>query len=1589
MDRLSEEISFKKTSNRKYFAIIAVVALIVGFVIGILIGRFAIDRGEGSEGNSRSPAECSTPPFQDGVFLPGVPQALIQDGDPRITDSIIKLMDPENIRENLRNLTSAPHLAGTAADLRQAQQLLDYWKTLGYTETKLTPYNILLSYPNETDPNVVQFINETGDVTFTSVIAEQILTDKENKSDVVLPFNAYSPKADVEGDLIYVNYARVEDFNYLLSINVTVSGKIVISRYGKIFRGDKVNIATRYGATGVILYSDPKDYTWGTDPKVYPEDWWLPDTGVQRGSIYLGSGDPLTQGYPATDTAYRNREEDVLPTIPCHPIGYSDAEVLLSKLGGVQAPPDWRGSLNVSYNIGGLMTSNTTVKLHVSTYTSLKKTYNAVAVIRGEIEPDRYVILGNHRDAWVFGAIDPSSGTAAMMEVSRVFAELVRTGWKPRRSILICSWGAEEYGLIGSTEWVEQYIKSLGERAVAYLNVDISVQGNFSLRTAASPLLYSTIYEASKKVPNPNPTEVAAGRKTVYDTYLHTFPAKDKDGNTLQKPRVRNLGAGSDYAALLQRVGIPCLDARYTYDENTMKLGSYPLYHSAYETFFAVDQIIDRGFHYHTAVANFWAEAARNLAESLILPFNVSDYGVALDNFRKTLYDDYGTLMNQTGQIDLSQLTSAVDSFITSATDFHQRVKSIDKNNPILTRMVNDQMIQVERAFTDPMGLPGRPMYRHVVFAPSSVNTYAGASFPGIADALFEIEKDPDEAKRWDAVRKIYSVVVFTVGSAASTLRDVVQFMDSIVAVHTSYGAAAWRLAVAGQQVHVPPIADMDPLQEEIKFKKLDNKKHFAFVAAIGLVAGFIIGILIGRFAIDRGEGSESNSPSPAECSTPPPQDGVFLPGVPQALIHDGNATITESIIKMMDPNKIRDNLRNLTLTPHLAGTAADLRQAQQLLDYWKTLGYTETKLTPYNILLSYPNETDPNVVQFINETGDVTFTSVIAEQILTDKENKSNIVLPFNAYSPKADVVGDLIYVNYARVEDFNNLLTKNVNVSGKIVIARYGKIFRGDKVHIATRYGAIGVILYSDPKDYAWGTDPKVYPDDWWLPGTGVQRGSIFMGSGDPLTPGYPATDTAYRTSKEAVLPKIPSHPIGYNDAKVLLGKLGGDQAPQDWRGSLNVSYNIGGLMTANTKVKLHVSTYTSLKTTYNAVAIIRGEIEPDRYVILGNHRDAWVFGAIDPSSGTAAMMEVSRVFAELARTGWKPRRSILLCSWGAEEYALIGSTEWVEQYIKSLGERAVAYLNVDIAVQGNFSLRTAASPLLYNAIYDASKQVPNPNPSEVAAGRKTVYDTYLHTFPAKDKNESALGKPKIFNLGSGSDYAAFLHRVGVPCIDASYTYDENTMKLGSYPLYHSAYETFFAVDKIIDRGFFYHTAVAKFWAEIARNLAESLILPFNVSDYGVALGNFRTTLYKDYGSLMSNKGKINLTQLTSAIDGFIKAAADFHQRLKSINRNNPMLTRMVNDQMIQVERAFIDPMGLPGRPLFRHLIFAPSSVNTYAGASFPGIADALFEIEKDPDETKRWDAVRKIYSVVVFTVGSAASTLRDVVQFMDSMP
>uniref|UniRef100_A0A8C5BPV7 N-acetylated alpha-linked acidic dipeptidase 2 n=1 Tax=Gadus morhua TaxID=8049 RepID=A0A8C5BPV7_GADMO len=673
-------------------------------------------------------------------------------------------MKASNIREHLRKFTRLPHLAGTKQNLVYAEQIREEWLSFGLDSVELVPYDVLLSYPNKSQPNYISIVDQLGNEVFNTSLAEPVPDGYEGVADIIPPYSAFSPKGQPEGELVYVNYGRTEDFVQLKrEMGINVTGKIVIVRYGKIFRGNKVKNAMLAGAKGIIMFSDPADYSAvGVQP--YPDGWNLPGGGAQRGNVLNlnGAGDPLTPGYPAKEYTYRSNLEDGvgLPKIPVHPIGYHDAMHLLKNMGGRLPPNNWKGALNVSYSIGPGFTDTfrtQKVRMNIHTNNQVTRIYNVIGRIRGAQEPDRYVILGGHRDAWVFGAIDPMSGAAVVHETVRSAGKLLSNGWRPRRTIIFASWDAEEFGLLGSTEWAEDNAKLLQERAVAYINADSAIEGVCVCLCACVWLVFRYMHT---HIASPEEGEEGV---SLYDSWHK----RDNWTSDRDAPRISKLGSGSDFEAYFIRLGIAAGRARYTKDRKTERYSSYPVYHSVYETFELVERFYDPTFRRLQAVAQVRGGLIFRLADSQLLPLDANEYAGSLRRYVLSIAERAEKHPEEMKmyRVTFDALFSAEENFTIAARDFHVRLQNLNR-----VRMVNDQLMYLERAFIDPLGLPGRPFYRHLIFAPSSHNKYAGESFPGIYDALFDIESSANQQQAWQEVKRQISIAAFTVHAAAMTL---------------------------------------------------------------------------------------------------------------------------------------------------------------------------------------------------------------------------------------------------------------------------------------------------------------------------------------------------------------------------------------------------------------------------------------------------------------------------------------------------------------------------------------------------------------------------------------------------------------------------------------------------------------------------------------------------------------------------------------------------------------------------------------------------------------------------------------------------
>ncbi|XP_010493051.1 PREDICTED: probable glutamate carboxypeptidase 2 isoform X1 [Camelina sativa] len=610
-------------------------------------------------------------------------------------------------------------------------------------------------------------------------------------------------------------------------------------------------------------------------------------------------------------------------------------------------------------------------------------------------------------------------------------------------------------------------------------------------------------------------------------------------------------------------------------------------------------------------------------------------------------------------------------------------------------------------------------------------------------------------------------------------------------------------------------------------------------------------------------------------------------------------------------------NLRTLTRRPHVAGTAANAEAAEYVRSVF-TSSSLKSHVVAYQVSLTYP--VHRSLVLTPTESANP-ITLELEQERVGDSPYADEVMPTFHGYAKSGNVSGPVVYANYGRVEDFVRLKKEmGVNVSGAVVVARYGQIYRGDIVQNAYEAGAVGVVIYTDKRDY--GGD-EWFPESRRMPPSGVQVGTVYNGLGDPTTPGWASVEGCERLSNEAVelsgdAPLIPSLPVSAADAEVILKTVVGDVADGDvypvgpGPGILNLSYT-GETVIAKIE---------------NVIGVIQGEEEPDRYVILGNHRDAWTYGAVDPNSGTAVILEIAQRLDKLQKRGWKPRRTIILCNWDAEEYALTGSTEWVEENREMLSSRAVAYMNVDCAVSGP-GFDASATPQLDELIKLAAQEVQDPDNAT-----QTIYDSWIGS-----RNSVEIGRLG----GTGSDYASFVQHVGVSAVDMRFG--------GGYPVYHSIYDDFTWMEKFGDPMFHRHVAMASVFGLVALRLADEEVLPFNYITYA-------SELKKSAEDLEKLGHSIDVSPLIKSIEDLSTAAQGINKEKEGIK--GALKVREINDRLMMAERAMTDRDGLSERPWYKHLVYGPSKYDDYGSKSFPGVDDAI-ENAKKLDTKASWENVQ----------------------------
>jgi N-acetylated-alpha-linked acidic dipeptidase len=608
---------------------------------------------------------------------------------------------------------------------------------------------------------------------------------------------------------------------------------------------------------------------------------------------------------------------------------------------------------------------------------------------------------------------------------------------------------------------------------------------------------------------------------------------------------------------------------------------------------------------------------------------------------------------------------------------------------------------------------------------------------------------------------------------------------------------------------------------------------------------------------------------------------------------------------------------RDLSARPHVAGTSAQAATRDYVIDSMRAWGL-ETWVKAYDVYIPMAD----TVQAWLVAGGGAPERLRLAEPAVPGNPvTMGPQVPPFNAYGADGDVTGPVVYVNYGLIEDYRTLDSMGIDVRGKIVMARYGRSFRGIKAREAERHGAAGLILYSDPQDdgYVRG---DVYPKGPMRPAGGIQRGSILNVDGDPTTPGYASVSGVRRVPEESLpVPHIPVIPMSYGNAQRFLSVLSGPGVPAGWQGGLPFRYHVGpGPIRARVRVRREHGA-RAMHTIWDTFGMIRGVTYPDEWVVVGGHRDAWSPGAADDLTGTVTVLEAARAFAELARRGLRPARTVVFATWDAEEWGLIGSTEYVEEMADTLRARVVAYINED-DMAGGTTFGGGGSPSLKRLIREATQVVADPT------GPGSVYDVWLRRVGG---STSAL---RLGNLGGGSDFAGFYHHLGIPAAGIGFG--------GPSGIYHSMYDSFDWMDRFGDPGWREHQAAARVVCVMLSRLANARVLPLDYVEWGGEMSG----LVSQLDSGIARKGwSVSTRTLTDALSRFTAAAdtlAAAREAALAGTADHPWAR--VNTALMQVERRFTRPQGLGSDPWFKSLQFASDVDNGYATLAFPSVNEAI---------------------------------------------
>jgi len=713
-----------------------------------------------------------------------------------------------------------------------------------------------------------------------------------------------------------------------------------------------------------------------------------------------------------------------------------------------------------------------------------------------------------------------------------------------------------------------------------------------------------------------------------------------------------------------------------------------------------------------------------------------------------------------------------------------------------------------------------------------------------------------------------------------------------------------------------------------------------------------------------------------------------------------------EKLRAIPSPENLRAYMKRLSARPHHVGSPYDQDNAEWILGKFKEFGL-DAHIEQFEVLFPTPKE---RLVELVD--GGPKFTAKLGEPALAQdptSDQQSEQLPTYNAYSIDGDVTAPLVYVNYGVPEDYEQLARMGVSVEGKIVIARYYHSWRGIKPKVAAEHGAVGCLIFSDPHEDGF-FQGDTFPKGPYRPPDGVQRGSVEdmpLYPGDPLTPGVGATKDAKRLKREEapVITKIPVLPISYGDAQPLLAALAGSVAPADWRGGLGITYHLGP---GPAKVHLRVkSNWEPLKTLYDVIGKIPGSTFPEEWVIRGNHHDAWVNGAEDPTAGQIALLEEARALGEMVKSGWKPKRTIIYCAWDGEEPGLLGSTEWAEEHYDELRAHAVAYINSDANGRGYFNVE--GSHTLEKFSNDVARDITDPE-TKLSVWKRDRLREIANSRTAEQREEiRKRADLRIPALGSGSDYTAFLQHDGVASLNFGFGGEDGG------GIYHSIYDDFYWFTNFSDTDFVYGCALAEAGGTAVMRLADADLLPFEFGDFadtvGMYLKELKALAQKSQDDIRERNREIeegvfqatndpkrpmvppaveavpphlNFAPLENAVDALNHSAAEYRKAVEEVNAKGGARSATfaeVNKLLIESERKLTNREGLPNRPWFKHQLYAPGFYTGYAVKTVPAVREAI--------ELKHWKQADEAIGVVAGVLEDEAALISSAAEKLTGAP